>query len=194
MTRGCPLSPVSGAFFLYGLDQQFASSDVFYIRYMDDILILTETRWKLRRAVRQLNQALAGLRLEKSRPKTFIGKAEKGFDFLGYRFEPGGLSLARKTVENFVSRAARLYERKSAGGSIRQAALEEPRRALRRYVKRWLRWTQAGLSTSLYADCGTVPKPQIHIERLRKPVETRVYSRMLSRTGTRDAVVGTHSG
>ena len=97
VARGCPLSPVLGGFFLYALDQQFEANDIFYIRYMDDILILTETRWRLRRAMCQLNQGLTRLRLEKSRPKTFIGKAQKGFDFPGYRFEPGGLSLAPKT-------------------------------------------------------------------------------------------------
>ena len=54
LPRGCPLSPALGGFFLYELDQQFVSSDVFYLRYMDDLLVLTKTRWKLRRAVRQL--------------------------------------------------------------------------------------------------------------------------------------------
>ena len=34
--------------------------------------------------------------------KTFIGKIEKGFDFLGYHFSPQGLRLARQTVENFL--------------------------------------------------------------------------------------------
>ena len=105
-------------FFLYALDQQFEANDIFYIRYMDDILILTKTRWKLRRAMCQLNQGLTRLRLEKSRPKTFIGKAQKGFDFLGYRFEPGGLSLAPKTVASFVSRARRLYEQGRALGAL----------------------------------------------------------------------------
>ncbi len=42
--------------------------------------------------------------------KTFIGRIEKGFDFLGYHFGPDGLSVAKKTVENFVARAIRLYE------------------------------------------------------------------------------------
>ena len=30
--------------------------------------------------------------------KTFIGRIEKGFDFLGYHFGPEGLSVARKSV------------------------------------------------------------------------------------------------
>jgi hypothetical protein len=44
-------------------------------------------RWKLRRAVKIVNQTLAALGLEKHPEKTFVGRVEKGFDFLGYRQE-----------------------------------------------------------------------------------------------------------
>jgi len=50
------------------------------------------------------------LNLEKHPDKTVIGRTEKGFDFLGYHFSPEGLSLADKTIENFLSHAVRLYE------------------------------------------------------------------------------------
>ncbi len=43
----------------------------------------------------------------------FIGRIERGFDFLGYHFGPDGLSVAGKTFEWFVGRAARLYEQES---------------------------------------------------------------------------------
>jgi hypothetical protein len=52
------------------------------------------------------------LRLEKHPEKTFIGRIERGFDFLGYHFSPKGLTAARKTLKRFVSRATRLYEQK----------------------------------------------------------------------------------
>ena len=51
---------------------------------MDHILVLAPTRWKLRQAVRVVNQALDALELEKAPDKTFIGRIEKGCDFLGY--------------------------------------------------------------------------------------------------------------
>ena len=140
LPRGCPLSPILGGFFLREVDRRFESGDLIYIRYMDDILVLTKTRWKLRRAARQLNQGLEELRLEKSRPKTFIGRTEKGFDFLGYRFTPGGLSLARKTVENFLSHGRRLYEHERGARRDAEARLGE-------YVNRWL----------AAAGCGAVP-------------------------------------
>ena len=34
--------------------------------------------------------------------KTFIGQIAKGFDFSGYNFEPKGLSIALKTLANFL--------------------------------------------------------------------------------------------
>ena len=48
-----------------------------YVRYMDDILVLAPTRWTLRQAVREVNQALGALGLEKATDKTFIGRIAK---------------------------------------------------------------------------------------------------------------------
>ena len=50
-----------------------------------------------------VNQTLNELKVEKHPDKTFIGRIAKGFDFLGYSFEPKGLSIAPKTLANFIS-------------------------------------------------------------------------------------------
>ena len=50
--------------------------------------------------------------LEKHPDKTFIGRVERGFDFLGYHFSPAGLSVSKTTIENFIEKASRLYEQK----------------------------------------------------------------------------------
>ena len=47
-------------------------------------------------------QTLNELKVEKHPEKTFIGRIAKGFDFLGYSFEPKGLSIAPKTLANFL--------------------------------------------------------------------------------------------
>ncbi|MEE9215522.1 MAG: reverse transcriptase domain-containing protein, partial [Thermodesulfobacteriota bacterium] len=114
--RGASLSPLLGAFCLLDLDREMAKQDVKYIRYMDDILILAKTRWKLKKAIRVLNQTFDELKLEKHPEKTTIGRIEKGFDFLGYHYSPDGISVARKTVENLLARAIRLYDRLNAYG------------------------------------------------------------------------------
>ncbi len=72
---------------------------LFYIRFMDDFLVMAPTRWKLRRAVRAVNEVLASLSLEKHPDKTFVGKIERGFDFLRRHFGPGGLSVAKATIQ-----------------------------------------------------------------------------------------------
>ncbi len=76
---------------------------------MDDILILAPTRWKLKKAIRVLNETFNELKLEKHPDKTSMGRIEKGFDFPGYHFNPQGLSLAQKTIDDFVEKALRLY-------------------------------------------------------------------------------------
>ena len=129
MPLGCPLSPLLGAFFLRELDARLEATGLFFVRFMDDILVLAPTRWKLRRAVRIVNQALAELGLAKHPDKTFIGRAAKGFGFLGYRLSPQGLSVAKQTRERFAERAARLQER--------ERAEREPPGALGALVRRW---------------------------------------------------------
>ena len=75
---------------------------------------------------------LGWLRLAKHPHKTFIGRIEKGFDFLGFHFSRDGLTVARANIEKFVERAARLYEQD------RKAPLRPSR--LGQYVRRWAGW------------------------------------------------------
>jgi len=116
---GSPLSPILGAFFLTELDAALEQLGLFYLRFMDDIVVLAPTRWKLRAAVKVVHRTLAGLHLEIQPTKTFIGKIDKGFDFLGYHLAPGRLSLAQSTLEAFVACAHQLYEQEPAGGAAR---------------------------------------------------------------------------
>jgi len=106
--------------------------DVKYFRYMDDILILSPTRWKLKKAIRVMNQTFNELKLEQHPDKTLIGRTERGFDFLGYHFKPDGLTVAGKTVERLIKHIARLYEQGADSTRIGQ------------YVKKWLQWVHAG--------------------------------------------------
>jgi len=137
ISLGCPLSPLVGAFFLNALDAAAAKLRLFYIRFMDDILILAPTRWQLRGAVKVVNQTLGTLSLEKHHDKTFIGRIERGFDFLGYHFGPAGLAVAKQTIANFVEKASRLYEQERSTVSAATA--------LEMYVRRWLRWAKGGM-------------------------------------------------
>ncbi len=101
---------------------------------------LTPTRWKLRKAVKAVNEVLGSLRIEKHPDKTFIGRIEWGFDFLGYHFGQEGLSVAKTTIENFVEPAIRLYEREP-GEACASTRFGE-------YVRRWVGWTTAGVAVA----------------------------------------------
>jgi RNA-directed DNA polymerase len=66
------------------LDEALGNSGLYYVRYMDDVLILAPTRWRLRKAIRVLQGIFTRLKLRTRTDKTSIGRIEKGFDFLGY--------------------------------------------------------------------------------------------------------------
>ena len=86
------------------------------------------------------------LSLEKHPDKTFIGRIERGFDFLGCHFSPSALTVVKKTITNFIEKASRLYEQE------RSAVLAAT--ALEMYVRQWVRWARSGLVTS--NQCGSM--------------------------------------
>jgi hypothetical protein len=150
ISLGCPLSPLIGAFFLNRLDAALAKLDLFYVRFMDDILVLAPTRWKLRGAVKAVNQVLECLGLDKHPDKTFIGTVERGFDFLGYHFSTAGLSVAKQTVINFIEKTSRLYEQ---GRGARPGVSP-----LEMYQRRWLFWLVGGIKRKSSALCVAVTR------------------------------------
>jgi RNA-directed DNA polymerase len=113
---------------------------------LDDILVLAPSRWKLRGAIKAVNEVLQSLWLEKHPDKTSIGKIERGFDYLGYHFSRYGLRAAKATIQMFVERATRLYEQEREG-RVSPSALGN-------YVRRWNGWLKGGL------ECiSTLPQP-----------------------------------
>jgi len=134
ISLGCPLSPLMGAFYLKLLDERVEKTGLAYARFMDDWVILAPTRWKLRAAIRLVNDTLAELHVEQHPDKTFIGRISRGFDFLGYAFTPAGLDVAPRTIERCVQRMSQLYEQ---GADLIHIGA---------YVRRWHRWARSGLA------------------------------------------------
>ncbi len=134
--RGSPLSPLLGAIYLKPLDDAMAAQDVFYVRFMDDWIVLTKSRWKLRGAVKACNEVLETLKIEKHPFKTFIGRVAHGFDFVGYRFtteSARGVEVAWQTLSNHLEKVVRLYEQGADTDRIGQ------------YIKGWWQWVRAGV-------------------------------------------------
>jgi len=109
------------------------------------------TRWKLRAAIRLVNETLAELKVEQHPDKTFVGRISRGFDFLGYVFSPTGLEVASRAVEHCVERVAQLYER---GADLLRIGA---------YVRCWKRWARSGLC-GLIADLAELAL--VRVERL----------------------------
>jgi hypothetical protein len=57
---------------------------------MDDFLVLTRTRWQLRRCVKRLHEFFDLGGFETHPDKTQLGRIEHGFDWLGVWFTPTG--------------------------------------------------------------------------------------------------------
>jgi hypothetical protein len=144
ISLGCPLSPLMGALYLKLLDERVERTGLAYARFMDDWVILAPTRWKLREAIRLVNQTLAELHVEQHPDKTFFGRISRGFDFLGYAFTTAGLDAAPPTIERCAQRVSQLYEQ---GVDLLHIGT---------YVRRWLRWARSGLR-ALVRDCPSVP-------------------------------------
>jgi len=131
-----------GALFLDGLDKRMEALGLFYVRFMDDWVILAPTRWKLRRAVQVVNETLAQLKVEQHPDKTFIGPTERGFAFLGYQMNAAGLTgVAPPTWKRFVVRVNRLYEQGTTSSRIGD------------YVRRWMIWVTGGLGNIVTSIC-----------------------------------------
>jgi len=89
MIAGGSLSPLLGAVLLTPLNKtmeaEIRTGRVWYIRYMDDFVLLAKTRHQFRKAIKQVHTVMRQLKLMLHKEqKCFIGKTETGFDFLSY--------------------------------------------------------------------------------------------------------------
>ena len=124
---------------------------------MDDWgVVLAPTRWKLRKAVRLVNETLAELQVSQHPDKTFVGRIGRGFSFLGYEFNEAELTdVAQPTRERFVQRFRQLHEQGATQSRIGE------------YVRRWLVWVKSGLGEiittgrdSLFGSSTQLTQPQ----------------------------------
>ncbi|EGT3611690.1 transposase [Morganella morganii] len=137
--KGCSLSPLMGASLLYDIDSSFSNVDgIYYARYMDDFLLLTGTRWQLRRCVAQLNESLDVSGFEQHPGKTYIGKTAKGFDWLGAWVERGNHGISPRSIRLHRERCLRLYEQACRYGLTHDESMAR----VQEYRKRWIMHAQ----------------------------------------------------
>ncbi len=143
--RGCALSPLTGAALLHHIDGYYRSLDpdeVFYVRYMDDFLLFTRTRWQLRRGIARLAAFFDHSGFERHPDKTQTGRIRHGFDWLGIWFAENGPAIAPRALNNHRERRARLYEQARRQGQSHEAASGR----VRAYDARWTSWAEGMLA------------------------------------------------
>lgn len=133
--RGCALSPLMGAFHLWAVDNHFSRQPgIYYARYMDDFVILTKTRWQLRRQVASLNRFFNDYGFRQHPDKTFIGRTAKGFDWMGAQLGASGVTgVAPRALANHWAKVRRLYEQTWLSRTTRSAKVSS-------YRARWIIW------------------------------------------------------
>lgn len=147
MIAGGALSPLLGALYLLPMDlameRLVSMAGIYYVSYMDDMVILAKTRWHLRRAVRKLIRVTGSLGLDLHQKKRFIGCIDQGFAFLGFHINPSRkVRPSAESLQRLVTRARRLYEQGADGCRLRQ------------YVARWTRWLWGGLDGLVFRKGG----------------------------------------
>jgi len=142
--RGCALSPLIGGSLLRHIDGYYRSlnpDEVFYARYMDDFLLLTRTRWQLRRGIARLAEFFDLSGFEHHPEKTQTGRVEKGFDWLGVWFGADGTTLSPRALNNHRERRARLFGQ----AWLRGMSESETLLRVQAYEARWQRWADGML-------------------------------------------------
>ncbi len=128
---GCPLSPLVAALYLQPLDDAFAKSG-FYVRFMDDWIVMVKTKHQLRKIIKQTYIILDRLKLKMHPDKTFFGCIKKGFDFLGVHF-CGAPEIAKTCIENHRTKLAQRYAQGASTACIGH------------YIDRWTSWCKGVL-------------------------------------------------
>lgn len=149
--RGSPLSPLLAAIALNKLDKAMTKfKGVFYARYMDDWVVLCNSKRKLRKIVKLTHRLVRSLGFTLHPDKTYVGNIFKGFDFLGYHFKKETLNIAKITLQRALAKLRQLYEQ------------GETKKALALYWQRFLKWVKAGVGDLL---CG---KASLSVRVLKK--------------------------
>ncbi|MEW6742691.1 MAG: reverse transcriptase/maturase family protein [Planctomycetota bacterium] len=108
--RGLPIGNLTSQWFanwmLTGLDHYVTSHLRIgaYVRYCDDFIMLHHDRVRLREALAQIKERLAGIRLELHGNKAFVKPVRAGLTFLGYRIWPTHRLLRKDNVRRFRRR------------------------------------------------------------------------------------------
>lgn len=154
LSIGAMSSQFLAIFYLSELDH-FIKEELqceYFVRYMDDFLILSTDKERLRKIWRLLEQILKEEYLLKLNPKTEIFPCRRGFNFLGYRFR-----VINNRLQVGMARKTRLRVRRRLAERRREGYLQY-RHALSSYYGYWL---------SVQSRCTAKRRPDFRISTLQ---------------------------
>lgn len=150
-SKGIPIGNLTSQLFaniyLNELDQFIKHNlgERYYLRYMDDFLILDFDKKKLHDVKRQIQEFLRDrLKLELHPKKANVFPVEKGVDFLGYRIFGTYKLLRKSTVKRFVKRM-RAYQRWLGRGLMSEESFNNS-------LQSWIAYAEFGNSWRLRKD------------------------------------------
>ena len=83
----------------------------YYVRYMDDFLILNESKYKLHKVKDKIELFLSSIKLKFHPKKVNIFPVRLGVDFLGYRIFRDYRLIRKSTVKRFIRNVNRKIKR-----------------------------------------------------------------------------------
>lgn len=111
VAQGSPLSPLFGNILLHEFDQRFNERGIICVRFIDDFVLLGASERNVAKAFANARKCLADLGLSchdpydprADRAKSAQGPVSIGFDFLGYRIEPGLMQPSLKARRKLLA-------------------------------------------------------------------------------------------
>lgn len=119
--RGLPIGNLTSQFlaniYLNELDYfiKFILGCRYYIRYMDDFVVLSQSKAELWRIRKEIINFLDGLRLSLHPKKNRIFPVTQGTEFMGYRIFPTHRRLKKDNIKRFVKRMKSFQQQYKSG-------------------------------------------------------------------------------
>lgn len=111
---GVPISAFLANYFLTPVDRYFGSQDCVYMRYADDILILSDSEEGIRRLRSELIDRITSRGLEMNPDKEWFFRPGEPFEFLGFSISEDAVDISAHTVRKMkgkIRRSARSIRR-----------------------------------------------------------------------------------
>lgn len=106
--QGLAISNVLASFYMTTFDEEMEKKNSYYLRYVDDFIVLNDNRRAWNKEITSIiTDNRLGLSLSEDKIKDGDFN-EDSFDFLGYVFEKGVVTVRKQSVNRYIERVARL--------------------------------------------------------------------------------------